>query len=501
MNTLVFLLVKSIVIFGVFGIVLLSLRRASAASRHLVCLLTLAALLAMPILSYALPGWQVLPSLTLSIPASLPQASYAGDQVPAQGNNSAVPNSLSARVSPSMTARPDINPPASLAAPQYSLPWGLIVVCLWAVGVIVALGRPILGLWGIRSLSVLSEPVKNAEMLTVYEECVDMLALSRHPELRQTDVPVPMTWSSLHPVIMLPANAEVWTEQRQRAVFLHEMAHVKRYDWLSHRLADLTCALYWFHPLVWITARKLRAEGEAACDDLVLASGVAAPEYARHLLEIARGLSPSVAVNSSAAAMAQKSDVSRRLTMILDKERSRHSVNGRDLLPVLVFAVAGLLALAVLRPVAQASAVNPVTASKPTSITIKTALSQPEYKRRLAIKRQFEADVKRYNELWVQTYNLMSRRQDKFTAKRLKILATERQDMALNASSVTIKHQGVVLHGSSMHLTTRLTSPAVPTHANERTDDEIAQADTSSVQICSVDRAANGAYIRSRREA
>jgi len=164
-----------------------------------------------------------------------------------------------------------------------------------------------------------------------------------------------MTWGGRRPVVLLPSGAETWPEDRLRSVLLHEMAHVKRRDWACHRLADVTCALYWFHPLVWLTARRLRAESEVACDDLVLSSGIAAPEYARHLLEIAGAL-PRPLPGQSAIAMARTPHIQRRITMILDKTQSRRLLTRRALLVALLPSAAALLTLAALRPSVKAQA-------------------------------------------------------------------------------------------------------------------------------------------------
>ncbi len=66
MTALTLLLLKTLLIFAAAGLVLFAQRRASAAARHLVCLLTLAALLALPLLSVALPGWRLLPGFAMS---------------------------------------------------------------------------------------------------------------------------------------------------------------------------------------------------------------------------------------------------------------------------------------------------------------------------------------------------------------------------------------------------------------------------------------------------
>src|SRR5207253_7453555 len=88
--------------------------------------------------------------------------------------------------------------------------------------------------------------------------------------------------------VIMPAEADTWPDDRLRIVLLHELAHVKRRDCLTHLLAQLACACYWFNPLVWIAVRRIRTERERACDDLVLACGTEGPDYADELLEIAR---------------------------------------------------------------------------------------------------------------------------------------------------------------------------------------------------------------------
>src|SRR5206468_3458320 len=79
-----------------------------------------------------------------------------------------------------------------------------------------------------------------------------------------------------------------WTDERARIVLSHEIAHIRRGDWLAQMLGEVLRAIHWFNPLVWIVCRRLRQESEHACDDAVLGSGVAAADYASHLLDLAR---------------------------------------------------------------------------------------------------------------------------------------------------------------------------------------------------------------------
>jgi len=246
------LAVKSLLVFLIAGAALLALRRASASARHLVCLLTLAGLLALPLLSAALPGWR------LAIPtprqvAAPPETGGGGVLVGGKVGVAAVSAPLRfGEGGEERAGRGSLPlPPGPGSAPR-PFPWLPLLVSLWLTGALLSLLRPGFGLWGIARLFQASEPVSDAPTLALAAGCAAALGLARTPALRQAGAPVPMTWGWRRPVVLLPDEARGWTEGRLRAVLLHELAHVRRRDWLSHRMADAVCALYWFHPLVWL---------------------------------------------------------------------------------------------------------------------------------------------------------------------------------------------------------------------------------------------------------
>ena len=59
---------------------------------------------------------------------------------------------------------------------------------------------------------------------------------------------MPMAFGTRRPAILIPAVADTWPDDRRRAVMLHELAHVARYDCLTQSLAFAACTIYWFHP-------------------------------------------------------------------------------------------------------------------------------------------------------------------------------------------------------------------------------------------------------------
>ncbi|HLO98544.1 MAG TPA: M56 family metallopeptidase [Fimbriimonas sp.] len=118
-------------------------------------------------------------------------------------------------------------------------------------------------------------------------------AAPRH-ELRVSTAPAPqtaMTWGIFRPTILLPMDSSNWTSHRMEMILLHELAHVRRKDFVSQLLTEIACAIYWFNPLVWQSARAMREDAELAADDAVIQAGVRPTDYATELLQLAANLS------------------------------------------------------------------------------------------------------------------------------------------------------------------------------------------------------------------
>jgi TonB family protein len=131
-----------------------------------------------------------------------------------------------------------------------------------------------------------------------------------------------------------------------RAVLLHELAHIARHDCWTLAMAELAVALYWFHPLAWWAASRMRRERERACDDRVLAAGITASGYATDLLEVARGRLDAAL---PAPAMARASNLEARLRAILDPTVRRRDMGAKAVGVVAAAAFLVLAPLAALR--------------------------------------------------------------------------------------------------------------------------------------------------------
>ena len=332
---------KGAVLMAVVLLSVLALRRAPAALRHLVLVVAMLGLLALPLLSLTLPAWQVLPAWA----QTQPKLSAESTPSPAGGTFGSDFAGLQA------TQTSAANPIAEAAAETAS-PWVLLVVWAWGIG------AAVLGLWltfsqwALWRLKRSAEPASDTDQLALLEELKAALKVNRRVELLlHPDRAMPMTWGIFKTRLLLPAESQDWTESRTRAVLLHELAHVKRRDCLTQLLARAVCAVHWFNPLVWIAARRLAAERELACDDLVLNSGIRASDYAEHLLRIATAYEDRPMTGAAALAMARKSRLEGRLTSILNQQTNRNKTTHRVTLAV----VAGLAMLAL--PVAMMRAV------------------------------------------------------------------------------------------------------------------------------------------------
>ena len=159
----------------------------------------------------------------------------------------------------------------------------------------------------------------------------------------------PLAFGTRRPSIVIPDIADQWTDDRRRAVLLHELAHVARRDCLTQSVAFGACALYWFHPALWWVAGRLRVERELACDDRVIAAGSPPRDYAGHLLEIAYSLGGRAAP-ALAVTMARPRQLEGRMLAALDDRRNRTVPPIRFCAVIAAAAVAILLPLAAVAP-------------------------------------------------------------------------------------------------------------------------------------------------------
>jgi beta-lactamase regulating signal transducer with metallopeptidase domain len=202
-------------------------------------------------------------------------------------------------------------------------PWAVPLLGLWLFGVWVVASGIVGGALRVAWIGWQSRPVTTGRVATLSAAIAEELGLRDVRVLLGPSTAMPMTWGLLRPTVLLPEGAESWPVDQLDAALRHELAHARRRDTLTQLIADIGCALYWFNPLAWLAAHRLRVEREHACDDEVLASGSKPSDYATQLLDMTRALRAARLTAMAAIPMARPSQLRDRLEAVLDEDRVR----------------------------------------------------------------------------------------------------------------------------------------------------------------------------------
>ena len=201
------------------------------------------------------------------------------------------------------------------------------VFMIWISGVVLTL-RPLMsGRRYIRRVLSNAEEISDSGiLLELQRTCETFGSRCRVRLLHSSAVSTPMTFGVFWPLILLPSNWRTWPSGAWQAALLHEFAHIQRRDVAWQLLARVTCAIYWFHPLVWYAAMRLKIERELACDDAVVTAGQSATGYASHLVAIAKACIERTP--EPGLAMAQVTGLEQRIRALMDDSRSHAAVSG-----------------------------------------------------------------------------------------------------------------------------------------------------------------------------
>jgi beta-lactamase regulating signal transducer with metallopeptidase domain len=308
------LVVKGTLLLAVGWFGALLLRRAPAVARHLVWLTVIVGVLLIPVLVNVAPmNVAVLPS---TAPTATPSHSRDVRSADVRARVESIEGAStmgSGSVSPATERR------------SWMPNSGAIALAVWLTVALVLLARLLAGMLSVGRIIRRGNVLHSTEWTAALAEAATRLELKAAPRLVMSDqVEMAFAFDALTPTIIVPVSADEWSDDRRRAVLLHELAHIRRRDLIGHVIASVACAVYWFNPFVWVAARRLRVESELASDDVVLDSGVRPSEYAQHLLDLVTSVgqrAPSVAL-----AMARPKEFEGRLVAILDRANRRHGL-------------------------------------------------------------------------------------------------------------------------------------------------------------------------------
>jgi TonB family protein len=309
------------------------LRSRSAALRHWVLAGALICAAAVPFVGRLAPAWSAPLDLSFATRAlSAPAArTLAGGAEP------------TARAGESRAAA------VPLAQTDRVATVGSLFMFVWLAGMALSLVALLAGLMRLGRLSRGAQLLASGPWVDAVTRLAVRHGVTRPVSVRVVDHPaLLLVWGLWRPTLIVPKVASIWPADRITAVVQHELAHIRRADWITQVLSEIIRAVYWFNPLVWLTCARLRTECEVASDDAVLMQGTQAAVYASHIVEIARDLNARNWL--PAPAIVRASTLERRIRAMLDSSRDRRSVSTRArsaagaLLITVTVVVAGLAA-------------------------------------------------------------------------------------------------------------------------------------------------------------
>jgi len=164
-------------------------------------------------------------------------------------------------------------------------PW---IVVVWSCGVALLTARIILDWYAVQRLVRAASRPADESWNRLLEGLARRLGIGRGVQLLeslQVQVPIVVGW--LQPVVLVPTSVLMGLDPRQlELILIHELAHIRRYDYLVNLAQIVVETLLFYHPVVRWISQRVRQERENCCDDLVLDLSRNKMGYARALLEL-----------------------------------------------------------------------------------------------------------------------------------------------------------------------------------------------------------------------
>ena len=224
--------------------------------------------------------------------------------------------------------------PVFLSTIERNMP---LIVIAWAVGFLFLVLRLATGIWFTYKIRSAAHVIEGRWQKFV-RESARQLGITRLIELAESaSITTPMVIGFLKPVILVPAGMLTGlTTSQLETILLHELAHIKRRDFLVNFLQTVFETVFFFNPFVWILSNEIRKEREYCCDDLVMKRHGDAMAYAHALVRLAeaRLASPVLALPLSN----DRNVLLQRVKRIMEKSFKR-SERKRIVIPAILLIV------------------------------------------------------------------------------------------------------------------------------------------------------------------
>jgi len=214
------------------------------------------------------------------------------------------------------------------------------IILLYATGLAFMLFRFVVNVLQVRALRKQGIIQPGHYWISQLEGLQAQFDISRPVQLFfSSHVNVPMMLGIIKPIILLPvATINSLSTEQVEAILMHELAHIKRHDYLLNLLQTVIETILFFNPFVWLTSAIIRREREHCCDDLVVSCQVSPLCYAKALaiLEQSRSNDNDLVL----AATGRKKQLFNRIKRIMEMKKDNINYGQLTIIVVAIIAIA-----------------------------------------------------------------------------------------------------------------------------------------------------------------
>lgn len=289
------------------GLILLVLPKKQPNLRYWLCLINLVAMIILPIVTVMSSNYAPIEGTLITRQTTI---------APVRSNDVAwddEPIGIQYRRSQTPISQKNI----FMAYTSFYLPY---ITSAWLLGVLVFSIYHLLGFARLKRLISSKNVLTNKNLEKIVFDVSQRLQIQRRIKIFQSEriqMPAVMGW--LKPVLLVPASFFMGLDQKYiESILIHELAHIRRHDYLANMIQVVIETLGFFHPAVWWLSNHIRREREHCCDNYAVRLTGDKLVYVKalvHLEEIKSRQSLVVAANGS--------DLTERVTRILDHRQKR----------------------------------------------------------------------------------------------------------------------------------------------------------------------------------
>ena len=331
--------IKGFFVFAVMYFTILRMKKLSAEFRHLLWFFVICSFIILPFASFIIPSFDL---QVLRVPAEMEEVHRVFDSRLSPQLNYTAQTGMSLGV-------------VSGVSESYTLSglhWTAVVLMVWIFGTLISLLRIIVGKMGLLCLTRKAALSKDKNCVSMLRRLSEEMGISQEIELRESSrCLTPFTCNVFRPVILLPSSIGGWSRERLRVVLIHELAHIRRRDYLTQNISRVACAIFWFIPMLWVAYGKLQVEQERACDRWVINSGAEPADYADHIVEIVRYTRGHIVLAGIPGAVGRRHLLEKRVRDILSFRRDNMRYKVRHVGRIFMICTLCLLPLLLINPV------------------------------------------------------------------------------------------------------------------------------------------------------